>query len=229
MNKIERQITEIEQQLEKIQSSLQTLKNLISEFNPQQHSSVSSIKKSNGILQPLYDIELQSFSNQDLMGKYHKALQNEIPKMEAYYDKQNGKEGIWTTYQNFIITGGLSFTQPNSPERQAQVEGWKKYFVFELPNEDTVTFLLKKKYNTEVPFMKIEECIKNRAIRPYEFKIMQSYTYEQICYIAGHVPSAPKYKALHTQLLMNYYGLTENPDHTFSRDAGKMAKYDFDF
>lgn len=229
MTEIEQQIIKIEQQLEKTQKDLLTLKNLVLEFKPQQYPSVSSTKKNNGILQPLYDMEPQSFPNRDLKEKYLRALQNEIPKMEAYYDKQKGKEGVWTTYQNFIVTGGLSFTQPNTPERQAQIEGWKKYFVFELPDEDTATFLLKKIYNTQVPFMTIEKCIRNRAIRPYEFKVLQSYTYEQICYIAGHVPSVSKYKALHTQLLINYYGLIENPDHTFSRDAGKLAKYDFEF
>lgn len=113
------------------------------------------------MFQPLYDIKLKPL---DLIltsarEQYYSDLQNEIPILKGYYTKDS--QGKTTTYLSFVLDGGLSFTQPNTPERQIQLQGWRKYFDFTIPADDITPFQMKKKPNLKIPSISPVDSVKN--------------------------------------------------------------------
>lgn len=178
------------------------------------------------VLAPLYKIKLVPLSNihVNFTEVYLADLQKEIPRPKSYYSKS--KEGKLTNYQLFISEGGLSFTQPNTPEREAQLKGWEQYFDFVFPQSDTKPFYIKKKPGVHLPDIELEYSVKNRAKRPVSFSSVQPVTYEEVCAKAGHIPSKGELRDIDINSLMDYYGLHRTASGEFVRNLS-FAKGDY--
>ena len=234
LEQLSQQLQQLEQQTQQMRTTLNALlldSNITTTITTTTVTEPQNLHNNDWLkqmFQPLYDIKLKPL---DLIltsarEQYYSDLQNEIPILKGYYTKDS--QGKTTTYLSFILEGGLSFTQPNTPERQIQLQGWRKYFDFTIPADDITPFQLKKKPNLTIPDISPENSVKKRAKRPATFAILDPVTYEEICYLAGHLPSTkPKYRELDIQSLIEYYGLSPAENDMFTRNPGKFNRGDY--
>lgn len=239
IEQLSQQLQQFEQQVQQqIQQMRTTINALLSNSNTTTTATTpaTAIESSHSynndwlkqMFQPLYDIKLKPL---DLIltsarEQYYSDLQNEIPILKGYYTKDS--QGKTTTYLSFVLDGGLSFTQPNTPERQIQLQGWRKYFDFTIPADDITPFQMKKKPNLKIPSISPVDSVKKRAKRPATFAILDPVSYEDICYLAGHLPSSkPQYRELDIQSLIEYYGLSPTENDMFTRNPGKFNRGDY--
>lgn len=247
MNKInQQQLNEIEQRflrtMQEMQSIFNDMKTLLNGNTEQSKTwlsdshtttepiptpeTVSSPSWLIAVLAPLYKIKLVPLSDihVNFTEVYLADLQKEIPRPKSYSTKN--KEGKLTNYQLFISEGGLSFTQPNTPEREVQLKGWEQYFDFIFPQSDTIPFYMRKKPGVHLPDVELEYSVKNRAKRPASFSSVQPVTYEEVCAKAGHIPSKGNLKSIDITSLMEYYGLHQTASGEFVRNLS-LAKGDY--
>lgn len=234
LEQLSQQLQQLEQQTQQMRTTLNALlldSNITTTITTTTVTEPQNLHNNDWLkqmFQPLYDIKLKPL---DLIltsarEQYYSDLQNEIPILKGYYTKDS--QGKTTTYLSFVLEGGLSFTQPNTPERQIQLQGWRKYFDFTIPTDDITPFQLKKKPNLTIPDISPENSVKKRAKRPATFAILDPVTYEEICYLAGHLPSTkPKYRELDIQSLIEYYGLSPAENDMFTRNPGKFNRGDY--
>lgn len=234
LEQLSQQLQQLEQQTQQMRTTLNALlldSNITTTITTTTVTEPQNLHNNDWLkqmFQPLYDIKLKPL---DLIltsarEQYYSDLQNEIPILKGYYTKDS--QGKTTTYLSFVLEGGLSFTQPNTPERQIQLQGWRKYFDFTIPADDITPFQLKKKPNLTIPDISPENSVKKRAKRPATFAILDPVTYEEICYLAGHLPSTkPKYRELDIQSLIEYYGLSPAENDMFTRNPGKFNRGDY--